>query len=195
MGAFIDLSGKHYGLWKVLSRGANTKTRTMWECRCLCGTVRLVQAGHLTSGASISCGCAPRPANKHGQARKPFTKKYKTWRYIKARCCNPNHKNANVYSGLLCKRWLDFAAFDADVPDPESDTLTIDRINNTKGYKPGNIRWVAMAEQHRNQSNCRWITFAGRTQLLTDWAREIGIATSTLHERIKKWGLPKALSR
>ena len=64
-----------------------------------------------------------------------------------------------------------------------------------RSYEPGNVRWVTMAEQHRNQSNCRWIEFDGRTQLLTDWAKELGITDSTLHGRIKKWGIQQALSR
>lgn len=195
MGAFIDLTGSTVGYWTVLRRGENSGTATRWVCRCICGTEKLVRAGHLATGASTNCGCI-KPPKKHGQAAgKKFSKKYRTWRSMMARCTNPNHKNADIYHGLMCQDWLEFASFDKDVPDPPSEEYTIDRIENEKGYEPGNVRWVLMAEQHRNQRNCRWIEFNGKCQLLTEWAKELGISDSTLHARIKKWGINKALSR
>ena len=195
MGTFVDLTGRTVGYWAVLARGENSGSVTRWLCRCVCGTERLVRAGHLASGASTNCGCI-RPPKKHGQAvGKSFTKKYRTWRSMMARCTNPNHKNANIYYGLMCSEWLEFTNFDKDVPAPPSINHTIDRIENERGYEPGNVRWVLMAEQHRNQRNCRWIEFNGKCQLLTDWAKELGISTSSLHERIKKWGINEALSR
>lgn len=195
MGTLIDLTGSTVGYWTVLRRGENFGTVTRWVCRCICGTEKLIRAGHLATGASTNCGCI-KPPKKHGQAAgKKFSKKYRTWRYMMARCTNPNHKNAGIYYGLMCQDWLEFTNFDKDVPDPPSEEYTIDRVENEKGYEPGNVRWVLMAEQHRNQRNCRWIEFDGKRQLLTDWAKEIGVSNSTLHARIKKWGINKALSR
>lgn len=85
---------------------------------------------------------------------------------------------------------MSFEQFNRDMPEPPSDAHTIDRIDNSKGYEPGNVRWATMAEQHRNQSNCRWIEFDGRRQLLTDWAKEYGVTIATMAERINKWGVP-----
>lgn len=194
MGRFVDLTGQRFGLWSVITRVENTGIVARWRCVCSCGTERVVRGMHLVSGASRCCGCERKPA-KHGHAvsGKRFSKKYRTWRYIRARCLNPNHKNANIYHGLLCSQWLEFLQFDADVPNPPSDEYTIDRIENSKGYEPGNVRWVLFAEQHRNQSNCRWIVFDGRRMLLTDWARSLGISVSGLYGRIKRNGVQKAL--
>lgn len=194
MGAFIDLTGKPFGNWTALYRGENKGTITRWMCRCTCGTERLVQSGHLLRGASTNCGCV-HPPKTHGHATNGFTKKYSTWRQVKARCCNPKHKNADIYHGLLCDAWLTYEGFNRDVTEPPTEKHSIDRIDNSKGYEPGNVRWVLMAEQHRNQTNCRWIEFNGKCQLLTDWAKELGIADSTLHQRIKKWGIEQALTR
>ena len=85
---------------------------------------------------------------------------------------------------------MSFEQFNRDVPDPPSEAHTIERKDNSKGYEPGNVTWATMAEQHRNQSNCRWIEFEGRRQLLTDWAKEYGVTISTMAERINKWGVP-----
>ena len=189
-----DLTGQSFNHWTVLARAPNRNTTAMYLCRCTCGSERTVQSGHLKSGASTCCGCIKPTKRTHGQASGKFTKKYKTWRQIRARCNNPNHKNANIYNGLLCERWADFEAFDKDVPEPPSNEHTIERIDNNKGYEPGNVTWATFAEQHRNQSNCRWIEFNGKCQLLTDWAKELGITDSTLYGRLTRWPLEKALT-
>lgn len=200
MPKLIDLTGRQIGAWLICRRLPNVGPSTMWECLCACGTIKPVRAAHLASGHSLSCGClqaskkpirtTPKRA-MHGHAvGGKFSKKYRTWRYVKSRCCDPNHKNANIYNGLLCEAWMSFEQFNRDVPDPPSEAHTIERKDNSKGYEPGNVTWVTMAEQHRNQSNCRWIEFDGRRQLLTDWAKEYGVTVSTMAGRIKRWGNP-----
>lgn len=185
MPKFNDLTGQLLGSWLVIERAENNGIVTQWLCRCSCGEERIVRAMHLVSGASQSCGCAREPVIKHGAAvNGEFTKKYRTWRSIRNRTENPNNKDA----------WQDFAAFDRDVPDPPDDALSIERIKNERGYEPGNVRWATPAEQHRNQSNCRPIEFNGRTQLLSDWAKEIGIGVPGLRGRIERHGVEVALT-
>lgn len=192
---FKDLSGQKINFWNIISRAENSGISTRYNCICDCGTERIVRAAHLTSNASKSCGCKESEIKSHGAARKNnFTKKYRTWRQMCGRCLNPKHKNADIYYGLLCDEWKDFNSFNSYMPEPSDDSLTIDRIENSKGYEPGNVRWVTMAEQHRNQSNCRWIEFNGKKQLLTDWAKELGISDSSLHRKIKIHGIELALT-
>lgn len=55
----IDISGQRFGFWVALSL-SNTKTRcgkSMWLCRCDCGTEKLVATNSLRTGNSVSCGC------------------------------------------------------------------------------------------------------------------------------------------
>lgn len=60
------------------------------------------------------------------------------------------------YKGVpLHPAWRDFRQFDADVPNPPSDDLTLDRIKNELGYVPGNVRWATMKEQSNNRRNSR----------------------------------------
>jgi len=165
MGALINLQGKLFGKWHVISRASAPVSS--WQCRCECGTERVVRAQHLRAGTSTCCGCTNARHKKHGEAATggSFSKKYRTWRQIKRRCCGKSSLPA--YRGLLCDAWQEYASFAEYMPDPPSNEHTIDRIENTKGYEPGNVRWATFAEQHRNQSNCRPITFNGKTLLLT----------------------------
>jgi len=88
---------------------------------------------------------------------------------------------------------MEFKAFDEYMPEPPDDALTIDRIENDKGYEPGNVRWATWTEQHRNQSNNWWIEFDGKRQLLVDWSRELKIKAATLAQRIRAHGIDKAM--
>lgn len=193
------LEGRVFGRWTVVARKPNINNGiVVYECRCICGTTRDVRSMHLMSGASASCGCYSKenPGRlTHGQARVgQHTKKYRTWRKVLQRCTDPNDQDYERYKGKLCEEWKTFENFDRDVPDPASDDLSIERKENDKGYEPGNVRWATMAEQHRNQSNCRWIEFQGERKLLTDWAQQLGLSHSGLSDRIAKHGVEKAFT-
>jgi len=76
---------------------------------------------------------------------------YKTWRSMKYRCSNP--KNVYYYQkGIrVCDRWLNsFVNFLEDMGErPEG--MTIDRIDNTKGYSPENCVWSTITQQNNNK--------------------------------------------
>jgi hypothetical protein len=50
----------------------------------------------------------------------------------------------------VATRWLSFAEFYADMGDPPPG-LTLDRVDNDRGYEPGNCRWTTQSEQTRNR--------------------------------------------
>jgi hypothetical protein len=50
--SFIDLTGQRFGKWTVVSY-----VRPRWECKCDCGTVRMMKSQTLRVGHSLSCGC------------------------------------------------------------------------------------------------------------------------------------------
>ena len=57
MPKFIDRTGQRYGRWTVLERAPNHGRKTMWYCRCDCGTEKAVSSTSLAEGTSVSCGC------------------------------------------------------------------------------------------------------------------------------------------
>ena len=125
---------------------------------------------------------------EHGQRH---TKLYGVWSTMKSRCNNPNNKSFKRYGdkGIkVCDEWVtSFKSFyDWALTAGYKDGLTIDRIDNSKGYNPDNCRWVTSSEQNRNYSRNHLITYNGRTQCLTDWADELGINRATLLMRLKR---------
>lgn len=91
--------------------------------------------------------------DRHGQSR---TRLYTTWRGMKSRCKGTsNHLAKRYYTdrGIeVCPEWessfVDFQNW-ANASG-YSDSLEIDRIDNTKGYFPENCRWVTHGQQMAN---------------------------------------------
>jgi hypothetical protein len=157
-GSLIDLTGKQFGRWTVLTVHPESKP-VRWRCRCDCGIERTVYGSNLRSGHSLSCGCfrrdqTARRFTKHGHTRNgKEPRSYSCWRSMLQRCLNPNHPAFANYGGrgiTVCQRRHDFRNFYADVGDVPAG-LSIDRIDNNRGYEPGNVRWATAREQLLNR--------------------------------------------
>jgi len=130
---------------------------------------------------------------------KSYTKTYWTWRNILLRCSSKNtgHSKNYLNKGItVCKRWKNYDNFLKDMGQKPIG-MSIDRKNNKKGYSPSNCRWASPRTQSRNRSFCRPLTHLGKTQLLSDWARELKTNVSTISMRIDYygWSIEKALEK
>jgi hypothetical protein len=72
---------------------------------------------------------------------------------MRARCNNPRTHAYDRYGGRgikTCQRWNSFEKFLADMGEPP-EGHTLDRINNDRGYEPGNVRWATPLQQVHNR--------------------------------------------
>lgn len=123
----------------------------------------------------------------HGMSRhNPI---YTRWITMKSRCNNPHHPAYDRYGGrgiMVCDEWnLSFMNFYKwAIQNGYKDGLTLDRINNEKGYSPDNCRWANPKQQARNKRTNRLITYHGKTQCIAAWSDETGIRRDTLLYRL-----------
>ncbi len=203
----IDLAGRKFGRLMVLyDTGERKNGKVIWHCKCDCGNEVDVKSVNLISGYTTSCGCYNRErvaeANTvHGMSRRrKYHPVYRIWQAILQRCENPDHNQYKNYGGRgikVCDEWHDAVIFiNWALTHGWQEGLSIDRIDNDKGYSPDNCRWVTQKEQQRNRRNNHLIAFDGKTQTVVQWAEEMNISPQTLYSRINQchWPIERALT-
>ena len=142
-------------------------------CECQCGKRKIVNASDYNSGKIKSCGCLitefnkTKKGNEYAKLRKivlespknksPHYERIKRiWKNMKNRCGNPNATSYEIYGGrgiTVCEEWENsfMSFYEWALNNGYEETLSIDRIDNDKGYCPYNCRWATAKEQRANQ--------------------------------------------
>ena len=127
---------------------------------------------------------------RHGHATGGRSSTYMIWQQMVQRCTNPKNKRYHRYGGrgiMVCDQWLTFPQFLADMGE-RPDGLSLERIDNEKGYSPDNCEWATRAAQAANTSQVRLLTAHGLTLHLSEWARRMSITPSVLWKRLNRRG-------
>lgn len=195
----IDLSGRRFGRWVVISKSGKRHNQTYWWCRCDCGTLREVNPVSLKNARSTSCGCYKRELMKKRDVAhsKTHSVEYNTWTRMKNRCCNHKSSDYKHYGGRgikVCDKWVNsFESFLADM-GKRPKGMSIDRIDVNGDYCPENCRWADNITQMNNRTNNKYLTYKSQTKTMSEWAREKGLSPGTLLARLKRgWSIEESL--
>ena len=192
-----NLEGLRFSRLLVESPAPSRNGRTYWFVVCDCGSRKTVNASHLRSHKTLSCGCRRREIAKevnttHARTYHPA---YNSWLGMKSRCTLLSNKNYSRYGGRgisVCARWLEsFENFWEDMGPTWQSGLSIDRIDNAGNYEPGNCKWSTCVEQNRNRSSNRIIDTPSGPMILVAAAIRYSIHRTTLSLRLKR-NLPMA---
>lgn len=184
-----------FDYWTVLKRDEPHKgaRNSYWICKCKCGTIKSLTRTSLLRGESKSCGCRHsdklKGINKtHGMSN---TRLYHEWLSMRYRCNRKTGKDSKTYynNGIsVCDEWAsDFTNFmEWALSNGYNDSLTIDRIDNSKGYSPQNCRWVTNDEQQQNKTNTIYVDYNGEKRCLRTLCTEIGFSYKTAYQRYRR---------
>lgn len=156
--------------------------------QCACGDVKVLPRG--TKLKDCGCGIYEAPRHEaHGGYRMGL---YEVWRSMRRRCADPENPRYGGRGISVCDRWRDsFAAFLEDVGPRPFDGASLDRIDNAKGYEPGNVRWATATQQGRNKDNNRVVEAFGERLCLAAWGERSGIAPSAIAARLEAGWSPE----
>lgn len=174
------------------AKEGNNKTLYWYKCVCDCGNTVIVDKTHLNPNngrATKSCGCS---RNVHGMSKNPI---YTTYKGMMQRVHHPHpyyHKHYIENNISICEEWDGHPEVFIKWAKENGwkEGLTLDRIDNLGDYTPNNCRFTTPTVQANNRSSYNHnLTFNGKTQSTSMWAKELGMAESTLRCRINDLGM------
>jgi len=142
---------------------SNPHGNMSYEVVCDCGNIINVLGIVLKSGKSkTACnmaGCSYSRSIRHGVSK---TKEHNAWINIKQRCYNKDNSAYPYYGGIgitMSDEFLnDVSAFLEHIGKAPSPTHSVDRIDGSKGYERGNLKWSTKTEQSNNQRRVNDLT-------------------------------------
>lgn len=186
--------GEKFGRITITEKISTLKVKAV----CDCGNIKEYFWYNIKRGLTTSCGCfrsevtseRGKASIKYGQSRHPLRG---VWYHMNERCYNPKAIAYKDYGGrgiTICDEWKnDFMKFFYWALDNGyAKGLEIDRTNNNGNYEPPNCTFVTTFQNCRNRRSNINITYQGRTQILKDWAIELGINYKRLHGNMKYRG-------
>jgi hypothetical protein len=142
-----------------------------------CGSTFKAQLTNVAIGTTKGCGCLRKT---HGKSNHPM---YTIWTNMLGRVTNKKHNSYDNYGGngiTVCDRWMTFDNFFNDMEEAFNDGLSLDRIDNNKGYSPENCRWTTKEVQARNTKAIRANNTSGYRGVTKNtsgnkWTASIGV--------------------
>jgi hypothetical protein len=166
--------GTKYNKWTVISDASKDKWGAyQYKCQCDCGTINIIRRSDLASQKSLQCRSCGYKNKRQGipKLKSPIAGKgnnykhgmnksrtYSSWASMINRCSGSmsgkNYKWYGIKGIKVCESWLKFECFYRDMGKRPLKTI-LDRIDNNKGYEPGNCRWATYTESSRNRDCCK----------------------------------------
>ena len=153
--------------------------------KCFCGNEFKVQVHDIKNGKTKSCGCyqKQRVMDTLGKHKLSNHRLYDAWNNMMCRCYNPKIPNYKYYGArgiTVCDEWHDVKKFIDDMYPDYIEGLTLDRIDNDKGYSKDNCRWTNQIVQSRNtrvlySHNTSGYRGVFRCQKTNKWVSQISI--------------------
>ena len=174
-----DLAGRKFGRLSVL---AKSERPCYFVCKCDCGKIKEVRRDHLLTGKTKSCGCWKKDHHPWIYKGKPGRKRLnRIYSNMIFRCYDSRSDGYGRYGArgiTVCDEWREsfnnFAEW--SYANGYAENLTIDRIDNDKGYSPSNCRWITSSEQNNNKRTNVYLIIDGERYTVTQAARSVGLS-------------------
>lgn len=152
---YEDLTGQKFNMLTVISLAKTTRSgkHKKWLCKCVCGNEKAILQTHLVQGNSRSCGCLHRRAGAQhpnfkgcGEIRAKYFKSMEINALRRNRTPIPFEITIEEIWELFLKQDRKCALSGMPISFPKradgQRAASLDRIDSSKGYVPGNVQWV-----------------------------------------------------
>lgn len=134
-----------------------------------------------------------------GKTKHPLWKKYFS---MHNRCKNKSHPSYNNYGGRgikVCAEWSGEKGYENFYKWAKENGwengLSLERLDNDKGYCPQNCTWIPLSEQPKNRRNTHYYCYNGEKMNLADICKKEGLKYSQMYSRVvmKKMAVEEAV--
>lgn len=194
---YLDLIGKKFGKLTVIELDSIINYQPKLLCKCDCGNNKIVFKSNLIRGLVKSCGCI-KTKDTVDNKFPYYTDLYNIWYAIKRRCFCKKDKGYKNYGALgidMDEKWknnfMSFYKWSIDngykkEKKIKNNLLTIDRINNEKGYYPNNCRWVGYEIQSINRRNNHKLIYENKKLTIKEISTKLNISYMTLYNELTR---------
>ncbi|WEG18630.1 GIY-YIG nuclease family protein [Alkalihalophilus pseudofirmus] len=176
----------------------NGKGKTICECKCDCGSKRLLKVNYseIKRGKVKSCGCLVIENTKKANTKHKNSNSHlhNVWCKMKSKCYNHTSKYFKNYGGKgieVYKYWLGVSGYDNfydwSMSNGYSKGLYLSRKDKMKDYSPDNCLWGKSKETYNNESFSMKskLSINGSEYTLEQICSLVGISFRAVVERIK----------
>ena len=191
----VDRIGERFGRLTIVEEKEPKlyKPRTyarIFLCKCDCGNMVVASYTNLKAGNVRSCGCLKKDCGKgilsNESQNQDKLRLHMIWKSMKNRCSANSGKHYKNYKLRgISEEWKnDFNTFyEWAINNGYYPTLSIDRIDGTKGYSPDNCRWATAKMQANNIRTNVIITYNGESHTIPEWSQITNIPSYVIRNR------------
>ena len=128
------------------------------------------------------------------------------WSAIKSRCLDPNCRLYKWYGGRgisispeFCDSVVTFVEYVRSLPHADESlhrAVELDRIDNSRGYERGNLRWVTHTDNVRNRRSTIVIVYRGQPYVLKEFiARFTSLSYIGGYKMYRRGVTPESMAR
>lgn len=192
--------GERYGMLVCIGKDPD-KDERYYLYKCDCGNIKSIIQDNVKRGATKSCGCYQRNHPSHTTYGFSHTRIDNIYRGMIGRCYCTSNSSYKKYGGAgieVCDEWKNDKTkfFEWAFSHGYTESLTLDRIDGSKGYSPDNCRWATYKEQNNNRRSNRYLEAFGKKKTIAEWSDELGIPYDRIWRRLHYgWDAERALSK
>lgn len=195
-----DLTGVKFGRLSVVKKLYKDRNgKTVYLCICSCGNYTETTGNNLVSGTTRSCGCY-KIELLHKKKKPHWIRIKRIYDKMVIRCYDKTSKDYENWGGRgisVSDEWLGengiINFYNWSLNNGYEDGLTIDRIDNNKGYYPDNCRWATYKEQANNTRRNRKVLYNGEKMNLCNFCEIAGMESSHVRYYLDKGYSPEEI--
>lgn len=140
---FKDMTGKRFGRLVIIERKEDSKKTVYWKCKCDCGNIVFVGGKELRNGHTKSCGCYNKVKRFKPEGVASFNRLFGAYKRSAKTKGRKFSLSAEEFEKLTSDNCFYCGAVPSSVMINKNGNGNliyngIDRVDNSKGYIPGN---------------------------------------------------------